>query len=248
MVTTYSVIGRNRDGVNSHQRNRMVDNQNNVMQQGLIDNDTSTQQPQEKLIPQSQVNALVGMAKQQAYERGQRDSQSAMAPQANAAPQVDENTLAPIVNKLLGSHLQTQQQLWEQQQAQAQAHKTAAEISSKMADARSRYDDYDNVIGNVNTLAQEAPQLFHLANSVDNGGEVLYHLNKNVGEMGNLLNLPPSKQVMAIRQLSQSIKDNQTVKAAPASIDVPNQSKPSNVSVSDNGRPGSSKNYWKGRT
>ena len=60
----------------------------------------------------------------------------------------------------------------------------------------------------IRTLLETAPDTEIVV--VDNGGDVLYELSKNPGKMGSILSLPQNLAVKAIKELSSSIKMNQS--------------------------------------
>jgi hypothetical protein len=212
--------------------------------------ETQVAQSAEKMVPQSEVNRLVGGAKQKGYERAAEEfrnqqQHAQQAPQYQQAPQVqnrapslggiDQNTLDTYVDQRF-QQLQ-QQQVEQQQQAyyQQEANRILQEMGQKTNDAKSRYEDYDQALESVGGF-QSVPEVWQYANAVDNGGDVLYDLAKNPGKVATILQLGSRDQNLAIseiKRLSESIKSNQNGVNQQVAPDPIRQVKSSNVGVGD---------------
>jgi hypothetical protein len=235
----------------------------------------AAQQP-EKLLPQHEVNSLIGAAKQKGLEKGYQQAQAefqaaqqhamqqqysqppqqqpgqqpqnmmpqqgqnpAMSPQqqpAGGQPINDADRLRQIAAEEFAKQ---QQQMHQNAIAYAQQQhdlRTGNELAAKIAEAKTRYPDFDKVVS-LDDFAK-MPDILRLANTVDNAGDVFYEMAKNPSKVSSLRGLPQDSQlaVNEVKRLSDSIKQNQLAASQPQTSEPLNQVKPSNVGV-DSGAP-----------
>lgn len=192
---------------------------------------------QEKMLPQSQVNELIGSAKQKGYEKGKNEAMASLPPlqlQSIADPEIVRQT---VIAELQKQEQQRQLALIQQHNAQV-----ASQLGAKFQDAKSRYPDFDSVVDIENNFSKtQDPAMggvLHLVNSVDNSGDVLYDLMKNPTKLASILTFARGgNQNLAgqqIRALSDSIKQNQLAAQQPKTPEPLGQIKPSNIGL-DNG-------------
>lgn len=176
----------------------------------------------EKMLTQSEVNRIVSAQKHEAYQKGLSAAQqnNTVTSEVPAAPQQSNVSLGQNnidydakIQAAVSAQFQTmQQQQYEQaQQAAAQQYATGLlnELTPKIEDAKSRYEDFDAVTTPLSEIKDV--RLFGLANSVDNAGDVLYDLGHNPGKITSLLSLSdlnPALAQVEIQKLSNSIKSN----------------------------------------
>ena len=206
--------------------------------------------PQEKLLPQTHVNALIGSAKQKGYEKGRQDAIAELAtqpigmqqatqvpqPQPPMAPAV-ASANAPVggdqIRQIASEEIAKQHQEWQKQilaaQHKQQADQAAQQIIMKINEAKTRIPDYDKVV-DMNTAIQ-MPDILTLAHGVDNTGDVLYDLMKNPGKRAQIRGVPEPLARLQIKQLSDSIKQNQMAAYQPISPEPLDQIKPSNIGL-----------------
>lgn len=227
----------NRDGVKCR-RLRFV----NENQTADIQNSGAVQQ-QEKVLPQHEVNALVGAAKLKGHERGyqqamqelQQSQQSAGNPQQQPVNQpVQAMASNPDdIRRIAAEEFAKQQQVMMnhaiQQQQQAEGMRIYNDLKSKFDQAKATNPG----ISFENTLKdfEQLPEILRVASKVDNSPDVIQHLKENPSKIANLRVLPENFADMEIRKLSDSIKQNKQAAAAPKSPEPLSQIRPSSVGV-----------------
>lgn len=201
----------------------------------------SAPQVTEKMIPQSQVNDIVGNAKREAaeravesYKRQQAQSQSQSTPQ-NQEPvsykNMSEDDIKRMTDDRIKSHFgELEQQAQERANVDA-ANRIVGMFRDKIVAGKDRYEDFENVTGSV--AMQYYPNVVQLlAEQVDNSADVLYHLAKNRDKLYRLEGLSShnsSDAIYEIKRLSESIKANEqgsNMKNANAPL---SQQRPSNT-------------------
>lgn len=191
-------------------------------------------QAQENLLPQHQVNALVGGARQNGYDKGYKEGLNAAQPSQTQSVGVDQDTARKIAEETFArQHQEFQQKLIAQQQTQ-QAEQTLQQLTQKITEAKaSHLPDFDQVVDFKNFVP--APEVLHYANGVDNSADVIYDLAKNPGKVAQIVALNRTGMTgmaqQAIRQLSDSIKQNQNATQQAKSPEPLNQIKPSNIGL-----------------
>lgn len=208
--------------------------------------ETQVAAPAEKMVPQSEVNKLVGGAKQKGYDRAQEELRNLQAQQAHQQQQVKQApSLGGIdqtqVQEIVKQQMQAlQQQQYEQQQQQyynSEASRILQEMGPKTEDAKGRYSDYEDTLGSVDNF-RAAPDMWQYANMVDNGGDVLYDIAKNPSKIATIRQLAaidPNYAATEIQRLSNSIKQNQNGANSNVAPEPLRQVKSSNVGVGDGG-------------
>lgn len=175
----------------------------------------------ERTFKQSEVNDLIGRAKYEAVERHKRDSsisahqQPAHVPQGSYQPQnSNQSYLTPDeVKRLAAEETQRLRNEWiqeaQQNQHQQEAQRIAGEFFSKIDAGKSKYEDFDSVMSEVN-LGNIANTVA-LANSFENTADIMYELSKNPAKIGNiehLMTIDPKLAMAEMRRLSTAIKNN----------------------------------------
>ncbi len=124
-----------------------------------------------------------------------------------------------------------QQQKWEAEQA----NKIVNNFWNKVNPAKEKYSDFDQVVQNMG-LGDFTQTVQLLADHVDNAGDVLYALGKDMGKLATLEGWAakyPQVAISEVRKLSQSLKDNESA----SKVRVPNeplsQIQPRNVGLGD---------------
>jgi len=197
--------------------NSVMDNASEVNQAPA---ETSIQQS-EKMIPQSQVNEIVGSAKREAAERAveaYKRSRAQSAPQQGyqALEQSSQrNASEDDIKRVAGDEIKKHFSQMEQE-AQERAHLDAANrivgvFRDKIVAGKDKFEDFDSVTSNV--AMQRYPNVVQLlAEHVDNTADVLYHLAKNRDKLYRLEALSGHSSgdaVYEIKRLADSIKSNE---------------------------------------
>lgn len=173
--------------------------------------------PQEKLLPQSKVNEIVQREKRDAYEKGRREAGSAETPNTTHSTATNMGGMSQItderIRQLAAEAAQTQyQNLLNEHKKNAdmtEAQRIANEFMGKMESAKTRYSDFDQVVGQLEY--REIPHIVHLANTADNTADVMYELASNPSKIATLtmlLQTSPKLAQMEMAKLSHSIKSN----------------------------------------
>lgn len=213
----------------------------------------------EKLVPQHEVNSLVGGAKQRGYEKGYQQAlselQQKQAPQqmggiAQAQQQMnpigDENRMRQIAADEHAKAYQSMQQLAIQQAQHAEGTRILNELGAKFNEAKSRIPDFDNVV-KINDF-HKMPEVLHYANMVDNSGDVMYDLAQNPSKIATIRSLSESSPQFALKEvkkLSDSIKQNQNALTQPQAPAPLGQVSTSNIGVDTSGKPNTAAGWRK---
>lgn len=187
--------------------------------------------PVERTFTQADVNDIVGKVKHEAIERYKSREQATQTP---TSP-VDESN----IRKLAAEEAQRLRDEWVQDAQRSayeqDAQRIANEFYTKLNAGKSKYSDFDTVMGDVDF--KTIPHIVQLANMVDNTSDVIYDLAKNPSKIGiiqQLIQVSPQLAFKEINRLSAAIKDNESA----SNMKVPNapltQMKPSNTGT-DNG-------------
>lgn len=196
---------------------------------------------QEKLLPQHQVNALVGSAKQKGYEKGYQEGSNAAnshKESVNSALPPHSQTVDPDTVRRIAEEtfLRQQQELHKKAMEDAytqQGMQVLNQLNSKFMDAKQRLPDFDNVVKLQKYV--NAPEVLHYANTADNAGDVMYELAKSPYKTANILSLHKAgltdDATQAIKEISDSIKQNQNALQQPKTPEPLNQIKPSNIGL-----------------
>lgn len=201
----------------------------------------------EKMLPQSAVNDLVGSAKQKGFDKGYQQAKSENQPQS---PQLSQNSSsAPPedqIRKVAADEFSKQAKAMQDQQfkefQEREGQRIWGELQAKFQDAKTDHPDFDQVVKQDDL--QQIPDVLLLANKMDNAGHVVRDLMQNPGKIASLRMLPPNLAEKEIRKLSDSIKQNKSAAAAPATPAPLSNIKSSNLSIGD-GKPKTAADYRK---
>lgn len=186
--------------------------------------------PVEKMIPQSQVDKIVGRVRdetrQDAYNKAKAEYQTSQPSQSHLGN--IEQMSPDKINQLIEDKIKERTQ-------EEYGKKIVQEFAHKLQSGKDKYSDFDETVAQINLPS--IPHIVHWANSLDNTADVIYEISKHPSKFANILMLSQSAPLLAQREmhkLSDSIKKNETAKSQP-SIDEPLEPiKHSNVGT-DNG-------------
>lgn len=184
------------------------------------------QQPavSEKMLSQSEVNALIAREKQGAAARArqevereyqQRAEQSQMQQQQQMqSQQMGQQGAArgPSEAEADAIYQQVQERFnreMQERQFQQDMTNVANSYHSKMDYSRKAYSDFDEVTKEFDPTA--FPQLVYLVSGLENAGDIIYDLSKNPSKLATLDALAQRSPRMAqaeLGRLSQSISQN----------------------------------------
>jgi hypothetical protein len=177
--------------------------------------------PSEKMLSQSEVNALIAREKQAALARGRQEAEreyQQRSEQANmqAQQQQQEAPRAPSQADTDSIYQQVQERFnreMQERQFQTEMSNLADAYHAKMKTGRETYDDFDEVTKDFDPGA--FPQLLWLVSGMENAGDIIYDLSKNPHKLAAIDSLAAKSVPMAqaeLRKLSQSISHNSNAK------------------------------------
>lgn len=184
----------------------------------------------EKMLPQSEVNELVGRVKASAYEKAMRDAQGMGGMPQSGAQQLAQGALS---EEQVRQMMRDEASKINAQQAQMlEAQRIVGEFASKMDLGKEAYEDFDDTVSQLDLRA--IPEIVQLANSVGNTADIMYDLGKNPYKIANLKILMQTSPHLAraeINRLSKSIDTNKQAVAQVSTREPLSQMKPSTGSV-----------------
>lgn len=190
---------------------------------------------QEKLLPQSEVNALVGRVKQEAaqkaYHQGKLDAaQELAASNTNAQPTQPQSPQPVNVDKLVDDKLRERDTL-------EQGKQIANQFANKMIEGGKEIPDFENKMKDVQW--DKIPDIIHLVTvGTDNTAKVMADLVENPEKMAHLrtlLGMGGNHALNAVKKLSASIKANDSADKNPIAPEPLSQIKTSATTGADNG-------------
>lgn len=195
-----------------------------------------TPEEQEKFVPQSQVNQLIGQKKTEAYQKGKADALAelnakAAAPAQNSAQETGnaQQQSGKTIEQIVEEKLSQQNYAMHRQQVMNN-------FVQKMQEGPKKYTDFDEKVAQLNLPAIEP--ILHLANAVENSEDVMYDLASNPGKVSKLFDElekgRPHIALMMVKELAKSAKVNQQAAKQQTPDEPLSQIKPSNVGM-DNG-------------
>lgn len=180
----------------------------------------SVQQEQEKLLPQSQVNDIVKRAKEQAVEQYKKlySEQPEYAQQKYGDPAPAFAVKQPTIDeghyrKIAAEEAQRMRdEIFNQAQKRQQeeyAQNLVQKFVQKIEPAKSQYEDFDKVTGDLNL--QPFPHVVQiLAENIDNSGDLLYELGKDrlkLVQLEGLAERSRSDAIVHAQRLAQAMKE-----------------------------------------
>lgn len=212
----------------------------------------------EKLVPQSQVNAIVAAEKDKAYQKGVMEGQSQLAPAPAVMPQapapaIDIDEIAAKAALKMQKDMQDQKARDEAErkelEMQQQATATLQSLQKKLDGIKERMPDWQDTVEKGGLSGVDA--VWALADQVDNPGEVVYELSKNPDKAIMLMagiqtgNLQAAQNY--IQTLSAGLKANDAAKNAPKLNTPLDKITPSSTSGSGGSTTDMSVSDWKKR-
>jgi len=175
--------------------------------------------PSEKMLSQSEVNALIAREKQAAAARARQEAEREYQQRAEQQQQAQQQTM----QKQQGGEYPSQvdadtiyQQVQErfnremqERQFQQEMTNVANQYHAKMDVGRQAYSDFDDITKDFDPTA--FPQLVYLVSGLENAGDIIYDLSKNASKLVTLNELAKTSPRMAqveLARLSQSISQN----------------------------------------
>ena len=233
------------------------DNQNqnieNVTAENVQENPVQQveQRQEKKLIPQSEVNKIVGGVKLDAYEKGRREALAEYEKQMAAQESISssQNTNADNLNVTRDELERMIEEKSRQRVEQQQAQRVVEQFVGKMKLGIQKYNDFEETVTKLD-IPNLPPQIIDWANSMDNTADIMYEISKSPGKFANLLTLTVTSPRLAYDEfvrLSDSIKRNEEAKSKNVNMkqnEPLDQVKHSTIGI-DNGAPKSVSDFRK---
>ena len=169
--------------------------------------------PQEKMLPQSEVDKIVGArlarerAQLEAQYRGQNQGMGGMQPQM---PAINEEAILEKATQRMQSQLEAQQKEAQEAQQRAQIDAMARTYLEKMKQGPTLYEDFDEVTKGFKP--NKYPQVAVIAAELENTPDIIYDLRKNPQKLATLQMFALNEDYDELREeltkLSKSIKNN----------------------------------------
>lgn len=196
---------------------------------------TESAQPakQEQMLPQSQVDRMMGKARKDAYAKAKADAIAEY--QRTSQPTTNMGGVEQLTPERIE---QMVQEATDKRAREAYANKVANDFLSKMEAGKTKYTDFEDTVNALNLPM--APEIVDWANSLDNTADVVYEIAKNPTKFTTILNLARGGfgqlAQRELQKLSASIKQNDSAKDQASAIQEPlSQIRPSTVGT-DNGK------------
>lgn len=203
--------------------------------------EVSPEPEQEKMLPQSEVNKLVGRTRMEAAERARRQAEAEYQKQLEElqaqkqthpeqSKEIDEERLYQQIQERMNQELQ-------QKQFEAEMARVADAYTGKMAQGIEKYEDFEKVMSDFEP--QAFPQLVYLVADLDNATNIMYELSKNPSKLATidyLAKTSPKKAQSELANIGSSIAANQQAKeeAGQQSTTAPlDRLQPSRISGND---------------
>jgi hypothetical protein len=203
---------------------------------------TPTSVSSEKLVPQSKVDEIVKTLKVD-HHRQTEELKKSFNEQYSSSHKNNQNysggdqfvprsELKKAIAETIGEYSQQLQQEENKKQAMDMVNR----FGSKMLEGRDKYQDFDEVVRNVDYGAiGNTVQL--LTNEVDNVSDVMYDIIKNnplqLAQLETLAATQPRLARQQLKRLSESIKVNEKAKNFKRPNEPLRQLTPSNVGIDD---------------
>ena len=180
----------------------------------------------EKMIAASRVNDIA----EEAFGRGKQKGYQ-LAKAEPVAPTVPHGTMDHAAMQKLAEDTFAKKQAEYMQQVQLEAQRkegerVLSELETKMNEARSRIPDFDEKVKALKL--EKTPEVLWYLNTVDNAGDVAYDMAKNPWKIANLRSSTPDHAALLVKQLSDSVKTNQSADATKMPPEPLAQIKPGN--------------------
>lgn len=201
-----------------------IESQNSSTGTGIGSDSSQTQESQEKMIPQSQVNRILQSRlseKERQTEKRIREEYEGRVSNNDVGGNVDasveelKNVISASAKQEAEKYIKELHATQLREYAEREGKRIEADIMSKLASVKDKYSDYDAVVPNF--PFQHFPNAVLASVDFDNTGDILVELAKNPAKLEQLERLAQldskasgsslAKQEM--KRLSDSIKLNE---------------------------------------
>jgi hypothetical protein len=213
-------------------------------------NVSSAPQVQEKMLRQSEVNEIIGKVKHEAYSKGLAERPAPVysapvqqQPQYAAQPGMNAAGIAPTISE---EHLR---KLIAEENAKSEYAKNyerlVGSFIGKLEQGKNKYEDFEQVVAPLEL--PKMPVIWQAAETFDNPAAIVYALGKKPGKLAQLLNLAHSPELVRreMKELSESLQQNESAKEEKAPNAPISRPKPSNVGMGNGDASTLSAQDWK---
>ena len=188
-----------------------------------VEGQSFEQQPQEKLLTQSQVNSIVKAQTSKAYQKGLESATQQSTANHEHRPQPSQIDIDKIVSEKVQDSIEkyekNQRDAAIVQQQQALLNRVNSDINKKLETVKGESEDAKKALDAVDNFNSYNFTRYY-ASKFDNGGEILSYLANNLDKAANLEMLGrnvPDELVLdqAFKKISDSISKNKQAKNAP---------------------------------
>lgn len=166
---------------------------------------------QEKMVPQSEVDKIVGARLARERERMMSEQQPMqMGGMPQQASQGEGFDFDSAFNQRIQAYEQQRMAEIEREQQKAQAEEIARKYIESQERGKTLFDDYDTITQDVTPAAY--PQVTIMASQYDNMPEILYELGGNPRKLVDLHVMAitnPNQAKREMAKLAQSIRNNE---------------------------------------
>lgn len=193
---------------------------------------------QEKMLRQSEVNEIVGRAKQEAAAKAVENFKRSLAQESDGrhvSREQHQDVAEERYRRMAAEEAQRLRDQWIQETQQKAEEQAAQRIVKtfydKIAAGKEKYDDFEQVTGDLEL--RRFPNIVHmLAENIENSHDVLYELSKNRAKLAQIeitAREYPQEALYDLRRLGESIKKNDEVSTRREANAPLHQQRPSNV-------------------
>lgn len=178
---------------------------------------TQAETGNEKLFTQNDVNNMSGAVRRKGYEQGLKAGRTENQPETQSqygASELDESKVNELINARIAESGRQQQEKFESERFKSEADRVTAELVKKMTAAKETIPDFDEVMQSVDYF-DTSPEIAYAVHSMDNAGEVMYHLasnGKDFAAMTLLAQKTPKAAERELRKISDRLKQNENAK------------------------------------
>ncbi len=158
-----------------------------------------------------------------AQQLNEAQSRTQQPQQDNAAPRLeqfdyDADKYAKAYADYQGKKTLSEMSARAQRQAQqAQIQNLRTEWENKVTKAEQKYEDFDEVVGELQPTTPWAVAIM----DTDNGADVAHYLGKNIAEAKRIMALPPNRQVLEIGRISARLEMTPPAPKTPSKAPAP---------------------------
>ena len=198
------------------------------------------QQPEEKRFTQAELDAMIGKRLAREQRKWEREQQAKQAPQPvpTEVPTADQFESPQAYAEFIRAEAE---RLVQHREAQKQQAEIMEVYHDREEEARSKYDDFDQVAYNPNLPITDA--MAETIRASDIGPDLAYHLGQNPKEAERIARLSPLHQAREIGKIEAKLAaepPQKKISSAPAPIS-PVTARATNPGVTDTTDPRSTK-------